>query len=784
MSLFWKCVALSAVCLTGGVSAQAPTGWSLVWADEFDQPDGSPPDPEKWGFDTGGGGWGNNELQYYTSRPENVRIEDGHLVIEAREEEYEGKDYTSARLLTKDRHTWTYGRFEARIRLPRGQGIWPAFWLLGASVDAIGWPHCGEIDIMENIGSAPSTVHGTVHGPGYSGAGGVSGHHVLEGAALADDFRVFAVEWEENRIRWFIDGHLYFTLTPAGLPPGREWVFHHAHFLLLNVAVGGNWPGSPDAGTEFPQRMLVDYVRVYARDGDGGQEANLLANPGFETGLAEWTVSGGNVYPESDVVRGGTGSAKIFGQFNGAANESGMHQEAAAEPGAIYRADVWLFTPADDRIAGGNSAWAEVSFHDPEGEVLGLFRSAAMTSASPANLWRRFPVNLRVDSGTGGVLETDAALEAPPGTATLRKRLVFRQVGNAAGSVRFDDAVLFEVEEDAPEGVEVTVDPGAPWLGYMNVWNLPANGGGYLSGSVWATEELRSSFSGPVLTLAPNTIADPSTYWYVGGGGPGSPGAKIMEANLYVERTGDFSGKEVTFTGRVLSNDLTAAHTSVAFIKDFAPDYSSFNMVSAPLEEGVFRITLSTNPSPGRHVQYGFQTTGPNVWHTDAAPFGSVTVSAVAADPFSEWISGFDFSAFADPDLSREGDPDGDGLSNLTEFAVNGNPAGGEAGGKLRHRIEELADGRALVLTLPVRAGAVFTGSPGKSASIDGMNYLVEGSRELAVFDRQVVELPSAMAEGMPAPGDGWSYRSFRLDGAVGEANPAGFLRLRVVAAQ
>ncbi len=605
MSLFWKCMALSAVCLTGGVSAQAPAGWSLVWADEFDQPDGSSPDPEKWGFDTGGGGWGNNELQYYTSRPENVRIEGGHLVIEAREEEYEGRDYTSARLLTKNRHTWTYGRFEARIRLPRGRGIWPAFWLLGANVDAIGWPHCGEIDIMENIGSEPSTVHGTVHGPGYSGAGGVSGHHVLEGAALADDFRVFAVEWEENRIRWFIDGHLYFTLTPAGLPPGREWVFHHAHFLLLNMAVGGNWPGSPDAGTEFPQRMLVDYVRVYARDGDDGQEENLL----------------------------------------------------------------------------------------------------------------------------------------------------------------------------------VTVDPGAPWLGYMNVWNLPANGGGYLSGSVWATEELRSSFSGQVLTLAPNTIADSSTYWYIGGGAPGNPGAKIMEANLYVERTGDFSGKEITFTGRVLSNDLTAAHTSVAFIKDFAPDYSSFNMVSAPLEEGVFRITLSTNPAPGRHVQYGFQTTGPNVWHTDAAPFGSVTVSAAIADPFSEWISGFDFSAFADPDLSPEGDPDGDGLSNLIEFAVGGNPAGGEAGAKLRHRIEELEDGRVLVLTLPVRAGAVFTGSPGKSASIDGVSYRIEGSRELAVFDQQVVELPSAMAEGMPAPGEGWSYRSFRLDGVVGEANPAGFLRLSVVAA-
>ena len=240
-------------------------GWTLVWSDEFTQPDGSSPDPAKWAWDLGASGWGNNELQCYTARTNNARIENGQLIIEARQESYLGSDYTSARLKTLGKGCWTYGRIEARIKIPRGRGIWPAFWMLGTNITSVGWPKCGEIDIMENIGREPGIVHGTVHGPGYSGGNGIGGPHSLTGGgAFADDFHVYAVEWKTNQIRWFVDGDPFFSVTPASLPLSTTWVFAEPQFILLNLAVGGQWPGYPDQTTTFPQRLLVDYVRVYA----------------------------------------------------------------------------------------------------------------------------------------------------------------------------------------------------------------------------------------------------------------------------------------------------------------------------------------------------------------------------------------------------------------------------------------------------------------------------------------------------------------------------------------
>ncbi|MGA2176836.1 MAG: glycoside hydrolase family 16 protein [Verrucomicrobiota bacterium] len=251
---------------TSPATAAPAAGWRLVWSDEFNQPDGSAPDPAKWGYDTGASGWGNNELEYYTSRTNNARIQDGKLVIEARKENLGGKNITSARLLTMGKGSWTYGRFEARIKIPRGQGIWPAFWMLGTNIDSVKWPNCGEIDIMENIGREPGTVHGTVHGPGYSGADGIGGPVTLPGGvAVADDFHVFAVECEPERITWFMDGRQYFSVTPSQLPKSTRWVFNQPKFLLLNLAVGGVWPGYPDDTTTLPQRMVVDYVRVYGK---------------------------------------------------------------------------------------------------------------------------------------------------------------------------------------------------------------------------------------------------------------------------------------------------------------------------------------------------------------------------------------------------------------------------------------------------------------------------------------------------------------------------------------
>ncbi len=259
-----------AVAQTSAAAPAAPQ-WTLVWSDEFNGPNGSPIDASKWVAETGGGGWGNNELEYYTGRPQNVYQQDGNLVIKVLEEKYTSSDgvtrnYTSARLKTLGKFEQAYGRFEARIKIPRGQGIWPAFWMLGNDIEKPGWPACGEIDIMENIGKEPALVHGTIHGPGYSGEHGIGAPYSLaSGKPIADDFHVFAVEWEPNAIRFYVDKDLYATRTPADLPKGAKWVYDHPFFLLLNVAVGGGWPGSPDATSAFPQEMLVDYVRVYRR---------------------------------------------------------------------------------------------------------------------------------------------------------------------------------------------------------------------------------------------------------------------------------------------------------------------------------------------------------------------------------------------------------------------------------------------------------------------------------------------------------------------------------------
>ena len=243
--------------------------WTLAWSDEFNGPDGSRPDPAKWKFEVGGNGWGNRELEYYTNRPENSSIHDGNLVIQALKENFTGhdhvtRDYTSARITTQGLFEQAYGRFEARIKIPRGHGLWPAFWLLGNDIGTIGWPASGEVDIMENIGKEPSMVHGSLHGPGYSGDRDYTSEYKLPGGVqFADDFHVFAVEWEPKTVRFFVDQDLYATFTPARLPAGMKWVFDHPFFIILNVAVGGDWPGPPDATTTFPQTMQVDYVRVY-----------------------------------------------------------------------------------------------------------------------------------------------------------------------------------------------------------------------------------------------------------------------------------------------------------------------------------------------------------------------------------------------------------------------------------------------------------------------------------------------------------------------------------------
>ncbi|WP_246046785.1 glycoside hydrolase family 16 protein [Hyunsoonleella aestuarii] len=240
----------------------------LVMADEFDT-DGAP-NSAIWNYDIGDGtanglpaGWGNGELQYYTDRSDNVTVQNGLLIITAKQESFGNSNYTSARLLTKGKFEQTYGRFEARIRLPNGKGLWPAFWLLGDDSNGTEiWPQIGEIDIMEYVGDEPSTVFGTVHGPGYSGGESISKSYKLDNDRFDNGFHIFGVEWGPDYINWYVDDVLYNQLTPEDVP--GEWVFNRGPFyIILNVAVGGALPGSPNEETVFPQTMLVDYVRVY-----------------------------------------------------------------------------------------------------------------------------------------------------------------------------------------------------------------------------------------------------------------------------------------------------------------------------------------------------------------------------------------------------------------------------------------------------------------------------------------------------------------------------------------
>src|SRR6185436_12684834 len=226
-------------------------------------------------------GFGNNELQFYRDGTNNAAMDgSGNLVITVKNESYSGRNYTSAKLDSSGKFEHLYGRFESRMRIPRGQGIWPAFWMLGNDIGSVGWPTSGEIDIMENIGREPNTVHGTIHGPGYSGGEGIGAGYSI-GGAFADAFHTFAVEWGPDFIAWFVDGVQYQRRAPADLG-GDRWVFNHPFFMIMNVAVGGFWPGDPDGSTVFPQQLVVDYVRVYAwttgGGGGGGGTSAIIGN--------------------------------------------------------------------------------------------------------------------------------------------------------------------------------------------------------------------------------------------------------------------------------------------------------------------------------------------------------------------------------------------------------------------------------------------------------------------------------------------------------------------------
>jgi beta-glucanase (GH16 family) len=246
---------------TGYTSPTTYPGLTLVWEDNFT---GSALNTSDWTYETGRGsnGWGNNELQFY--RQENTSIVDGHLVITAKKENFSGAEYTSSRLITKDKRSFQYGRIDIRAALPKGKGIWPAFWMLGANFSTVGWPKCGEIDIMEMVGGAgkDNTIYGTLHwdnNGSHACTCGDDGYTISSGS-LANEFHVYSIVWTADKITWYLDNVMHHEIDTR---PAEMSEFDAAHFLLFNIAVGGNWPGNPDATTQFPQRLIVDYVRVF-----------------------------------------------------------------------------------------------------------------------------------------------------------------------------------------------------------------------------------------------------------------------------------------------------------------------------------------------------------------------------------------------------------------------------------------------------------------------------------------------------------------------------------------
>jgi len=261
LSVFFGVVTMSTACKKDNTQELDKRDFTLVWSDDFNGEEGTLPDSTKWTYDLGNGvdGWGNQELQSYTKKPENVSLDgNGNLVITALQA---GNSFTSARIKTQGLFSQRYGRFEAKIITPYGPGIWPAFWMLGDNITSVSWPQCGEIDIMEMRGQEPHIIHGTIHGPQYSGGNAITKSYTLLQNRYDKDYHLFAVEWTEDKIDFFMDDFLYHRIEKADLP--GPWVFDQSFFMILNIAVGGTYVGFPTNQTPFPQKMIIDYVKVY-----------------------------------------------------------------------------------------------------------------------------------------------------------------------------------------------------------------------------------------------------------------------------------------------------------------------------------------------------------------------------------------------------------------------------------------------------------------------------------------------------------------------------------------
>jgi autotransporter-associated beta strand protein len=562
------------------LSPGAPANYPYMsWQDEFD---GTSVESARWAFDIGTGtqygltGWGNNELQYYTNRSQNASVSNGTLKITALKENYGGQSYTSARLKTQGLFSQAGGRFEIRAALPTGQGFWPAIWMMPASDTYGGWAASGEIDIMEARGQQPDRVNGAIHyGGTWPSNTWSESTRVLPAGQTISSFHTYALEWDTAAtpaIRWYVDDVLYATKTlwwssGAAYPAPFDKPF----YMLLNLAVGGNYVGSPNGSTPFPATMQVDYVRVSTA---APPAITLAATSGT---LSQAAVGNPVIAAAASVTKTGTGMVVL-----NAAN---------------------AYTGTTSIVAG------TLAVSNPAG-----------LSGSPVTV------------NSGGSLAIAGA-----GSTTIPSVTV-----NAGGAMTLRSDIPQKVSLQGltiTSGVALTVDSETMTNGYMNVFAPPSAGGGYLSGSGWAVKDLRAQFTGSTsVTLAPCYVADSGTYWYTPSGQPGATGNKIMEANVYGQADGTYAGQSVKFSGTVPSYTLqggTSGWSVKAFIRDFTADYSSYNEQAVPISAtGSFSVRLNAVNDPSRHVQWGLQMKGPNVWITDLASKGTVVVSALptAAD--------------------------------------------------------------------------------------------------------------------------------------------------------
>lgn len=354
--------------------------WKLVWSDEFNGAVNAVPDRSKWTYDLGNNnGWGNHELERYTDRPENAHMDgEGNLVIRV---ESSSAGYTSARLKTQGLFSTQYGRIETRAKLPSGSGLWPAFWMLGADISTVGWPQCGEIDIMEARGSEPDTNHGSVHGPGYSGGGARSAVYRLPAGSFQSGFHRFAIEWSAGEIAFSVDGSTYSRVSRASLPQAARWVFDHPFFLILNVAVGGDFAGPLGADTVFPQEMLVDYVRVYQSTDDPGP---MVYDAGVVDAVS-WgpTLAAGGV---ASLFGAGLGAAAVVDTFD---TTTGEFRRAVRGSSVLVNGVAAPLTYMSPKQINFQVPWATPSGVPVNVEVmrdglLGNARAVLVAAAAPA----------------------------------------------------------------------------------------------------------------------------------------------------------------------------------------------------------------------------------------------------------------------------------------------------------------------------------------------------------------------------------------------------------------